>query len=158
MEDYPDQKAIEGHYTINLNYGWLKLQKYFEKLNETPVYYTAILLHFLYKYFCKYAWADYPNWLIKNNTAFLKLWLQYKAQPDPLTIPSNQSQKWAHAVSGKNNYIYTNTHGSQGLINVNKYKTWNNNLVGLAWRRSKAKSTPSTKKTICRQDRRGAPV
>ncbi|XTI83013.1 hypothetical protein V2W45_1326459 [Cenococcum geophilum] len=31
-------------------------------------------------------------------------------------------------------------------------------LVGLAWRGSEAKSTPSTKKTICRQDRHGAPV
>lgn len=75
MEDYPDQEAIEDHYAINLNRGWLKLQKYFKKLNETPVYYTAVLLHPLYKHFCKYAQADHLDWLIKNDTAFLKLWL-----------------------------------------------------------------------------------
>lgn len=75
IEDYPNQEPIEDHYAINLNRGQLKLQKYFEKLNKTPVYYAAVLLYPLYKYFCKYIWADRPDWLIKNDLAFLKLWL-----------------------------------------------------------------------------------
>ena len=52
LDDYPDQDAIEDHYAINLNRGWLKLQKYFEKLDDTPVYYAAVLLHPRYKLFC----------------------------------------------------------------------------------------------------------
>jgi hypothetical protein len=118
------QEAIEDHYAINLNRGWLKLQKYFEKLDETPIYYAAVLLHSLYKHFCKYAWADHPDWLIKNDAAFLKLWLQYKAQPEPLTTPSNQSQKRAHAASGRDDYIRANTRGSQGLVDVDEYEAW----------------------------------
>lgn len=91
MEGYPDQEPIKDHYAINLNRGWLKLQKYFKKLNETPVYYAAVLLHPLYKNFCKYTWADRPDWLIKNDSAFLKLWLQYKAEPETSITSPTQS-------------------------------------------------------------------
>jgi hypothetical protein len=45
LDDYLDQDTIKDYYTINLNCGWLKLQKYFKKLNNTPVYYAAVLLH-----------------------------------------------------------------------------------------------------------------
>jgi len=100
-ESYPDQGPIEDHYAINLNRGWLKLKKYFEKLDTTPVYYAAVLLHPLYKNFCKHAWADRPDWLIKNDAAFLNLWLLYKAHPEPSTTSSTQSQKRTHAASGR---------------------------------------------------------
>ena len=45
IEDYPDQEAIEDHYDININAAWSKLEKYYKKLDDTPVYYAAVLLH-----------------------------------------------------------------------------------------------------------------
>ncbi|TKA64011.1 hypothetical protein B0A49_09567 [Cryomyces minteri] len=40
-ENYPNQEALEDHYSTNVNRGWKKLRKYFEKLDDTPAYYAA---------------------------------------------------------------------------------------------------------------------
>jgi hypothetical protein len=45
MIDYPDQEALEDYYKLALNYSWLKLLKYYNKLNNILVYYTATILH-----------------------------------------------------------------------------------------------------------------
>ena len=55
MEDYPNQEAIEDYYDININIVWSKLKKYYNKLNNIPVYYTAVLLHLNLKQFCQNA-------------------------------------------------------------------------------------------------------
>ena len=59
--DYPDQEALEDHYESALNHGWLKLSKYYNKLNNTPVYYAATILHPQYKRFCQNAWVEQPD-------------------------------------------------------------------------------------------------
>ena len=45
MIDYLDQEALEDYYELALNCGWLKLLKYYNKLDDTPVYYAATILH-----------------------------------------------------------------------------------------------------------------
>jgi hypothetical protein len=45
MIDYPDQEALENYYESALNRRWLKLSKYYNKLNDIPVYYAATILH-----------------------------------------------------------------------------------------------------------------
>ncbi|KAI8406084.1 hypothetical protein FOFC_13552 [Fusarium oxysporum] len=48
LEDYK-QLASEipdaEHFRINVNLGWEKLNKYYSRLDETPIYYTALALH-----------------------------------------------------------------------------------------------------------------
>ncbi len=52
IEDYPNQEAIEDYFIINLNAAQAKLNDYYLKLNNTPVYYAAVLLYPYFKYFC----------------------------------------------------------------------------------------------------------
>ena len=128
LDDYPDQDAIEDHYAINLNRGWLKLQKYFEKLDDTPVYYAAVLLHPRYKLFCQNAWADHPEWLIKGDASFKKLWLQYIERPSPSsnTPSAHLPSRRAHASSARDDYIRANTSRvAQSSINASdEYEAW----------------------------------
>jgi hypothetical protein len=72
-EDYPDQEAIEDHIKININAAWSKLNEYFKKLDETPIYYAAVILHPYTKLFCENAWKDRPNWLETNDANFQAL-------------------------------------------------------------------------------------
>ena len=76
--NYPDQEAMEDHYKINLNNGWKKLQKYYNKLDDSPVWYAATILNPCTKRYCKKAWKDQPQWLVKCDTAFQKLWGEFK--------------------------------------------------------------------------------
>ena len=69
-EDYPNQEAIEDYFIINLNVAQAKLNNYYLKLNNTLVYYAAVLLYPYFKRFCQNAWKDRPNWIISGNAAF----------------------------------------------------------------------------------------
>ena len=55
IEDYPNQEAIEDYFIINLNAAQVKLNKYYFKLNDTLVYYTAVFLYSHFKRFCQNA-------------------------------------------------------------------------------------------------------
>ncbi|KAI1669709.1 hypothetical protein L13192_05225 [Pyrenophora tritici-repentis] len=46
-------EAPEDHFAINLNTAWAKLNDYYEKLDDTPIYYTATLLHPYYATYCE---------------------------------------------------------------------------------------------------------
>jgi len=78
---YPDQEPIEDHYATNINKGWSKLSEYFSKLDDSPAYYAAVVLHPRYKRFCQNAWRDRPQWLLACEASFQKLWLEYKTCP-----------------------------------------------------------------------------
>lgn len=78
---YPDQEPMEDHYAININRGWAKLSEYFSKLDESPAYYAAVVLHPHLKRYCANSWKDQPDWLCSCDTSFQKLWLTYKTRP-----------------------------------------------------------------------------
>jgi hypothetical protein len=56
----------------------VKANAYYTKLEESPVYYAAVILHPYYKYYCDNSWASNPDWLAAANTAFQVLWAEYK--------------------------------------------------------------------------------
>ena len=70
IEDYPNQKAIEDYFIINLNAAWVKLNNYYLKLNNTLVYYVAVLLYPYFKRFYQNAWRDRPNQIISGDATF----------------------------------------------------------------------------------------
>lgn len=70
-------EAPEDHFVINLKAAWAKANDYYEKLDDTPIYYTATLLHPYYSTYCEQVWADKPDWLEANNSAFRALWAEY---------------------------------------------------------------------------------
>jgi hypothetical protein len=71
-------KVPEDHLAINLHVAWAKANDYYSKLDLSPVYYAAKILHLYYKTYCEVAWADKPEWLDANNHAFQALWGEYK--------------------------------------------------------------------------------
>ena len=70
IEDYPNQEVIEDYFIINLNAAQVKLNDYYLKLNNTPVYYAAVLLYPYFKRFCQNAQKDRPNQIISGNIIF----------------------------------------------------------------------------------------
>jgi hypothetical protein len=83
----------EDHIAINLRTAWQEANDYYSKLDNLPAYYTATILHSMYKYYCNKAWARKPDWLEASNASFQVLWAQYKTSLHavrPLAvIPSN---------------------------------------------------------------------
>lgn len=80
--DFKEPDAPEDHLAINLRAAWAKANAYFAKLDESPVYYAAVILHPYYKYYCDNSWASNPHWLTAANAAFQKLWAEYKPSLD----------------------------------------------------------------------------
>ncbi|KAI8411680.1 hypothetical protein FOFC_08274 [Fusarium oxysporum] len=58
-ERFPDAE----HFRININLGWQKLDKYYQLLSETPIYYAGLALHpaYRWKWFDR-KWAGNPEW------------------------------------------------------------------------------------------------
>ncbi|KAF7455617.1 Kup K+ transporter [Pyrenophora tritici-repentis] len=76
-------EAPEDHLPINLRAALLKANEYYAKLNDSPAYYAATILHPRYKHYCDQAWAEKPDWLALNNLNFQALWADYKSLPLP---------------------------------------------------------------------------
>jgi hypothetical protein len=80
-------EAPEDHLAINLRAAWAKASDYYAKLDASPAYYAATILHPYYKTYCDLAWADRLDWLDANNRAFKELWGQYKSAPSVVRPP-----------------------------------------------------------------------
>lgn len=62
--------APEDHLAINLRAAWAKANNYYQKLDRSPAYHAATLLHLYYKNYCELSWADRPGWLDAANAQF----------------------------------------------------------------------------------------
>jgi hypothetical protein len=82
--DHDEHKeAPEDHLAINLRAAIIKRRAYYTKLDDSPAYYAATILHPRYKHVCDGAWAHKPEWLTPNNRNFEALWAQYNTSPKP---------------------------------------------------------------------------
>jgi hypothetical protein len=75
----------EDYLTINLRAVISKARDYYNKLNNTPAYYAATILHPRYKNYCNIVWRDQLGWLELNNHNFQALWAQYRSLLKPRT-------------------------------------------------------------------------
>ena len=75
------------HLHINLRAAWNKANEYYNKLDDSAVYYAATCLHLYYKYYCENAWEHKIGWLRKAEDSFQELWREYKL---PLKTPLPQ--------------------------------------------------------------------
>ncbi|PZD23251.1 hypothetical protein A1F96_10416 [Pyrenophora tritici-repentis] len=73
LVNYEATGAPEDHLGINLKAAWGKLNDYYNRLDESAVYYAATTLHPYYKSYCDRAWRDKPSWLKKSREAFQQL-------------------------------------------------------------------------------------
>lgn len=89
--DYNHPDAPEDHLKINVNLAHAKLSEYYRKFDDSPIYYTATILHPHYKLHLEALWGvpdnydeekDGPHhkkdWLPNNNKGFIKLYRSYK--------------------------------------------------------------------------------
>ncbi|KAA8621072.1 Dimer-Tnp-hAT domain-containing protein [Pyrenophora tritici-repentis] len=71
---------------------------YYTKLDLSPAYYAATLLHPRYKTYCEVAWADKPEWLEANNRTFHELWAEYNTSPRAVRRPKVISNEIDDAI------------------------------------------------------------
>ncbi|KAA8620769.1 Dimer-Tnp-hAT domain-containing protein [Pyrenophora tritici-repentis] len=80
-------ESPEDHLAINLRAALVKAREYYNKLDLSPAYYAATILHPRYKSYLDAAWADKPDWLESSNRKFQHLWAEYKSLPKPRLRP-----------------------------------------------------------------------
>ncbi|RYP07091.1 hypothetical protein DL764_002723 [Monosporascus ibericus] len=73
VEDLPDSRYMAA----NLNLAWLKLNEYYTKLQETPIYVTALALHPAYRWrWFERNWANHPEWIQHARDQVEGVWLE----------------------------------------------------------------------------------
>ena len=85
--DYEDEDAPEDHLKTNCNIAWAKINEYYSKFDDSPVYYAATRLHPSYKNHLDYLWGpqrrsmreNRQSWLDQNNRSFQDFWQSYKS-------------------------------------------------------------------------------
>ncbi|KAK5996238.1 Putative AC transposase-like protein [Cladobotryum mycophilum] len=73
---------FENRWRISVNSAWVVLDKYYRRLDETPVYYAAVSLHpkYRFKYFEEW-WSPNTQWISSAKNIVKNLWEnQYKYQ------------------------------------------------------------------------------
>jgi len=75
-----DQITFEHHLSTNIRAGWQKLEDYYTKLDDAPVYVAAIVLHPYMKWrWLEKAWGlDYPEWIDTAKINFTRLSQRYQ--------------------------------------------------------------------------------
>ncbi|RYP17077.1 hypothetical protein DL767_010079 [Monosporascus sp. MG133] len=82
VEDLPDSRYMAA----NLNLAWLKLNEYYTKLEETPIYVTALALHPAYRWqWFERNWADHPEWIQHARDQVEDVWLEGYANMEVLS-------------------------------------------------------------------------
>ena len=64
------EELPEDHLAINLRPALLKANKYYNKLDLSPAYYAATILHPRCEHYLDAVWAEKPDWLESNNRNF----------------------------------------------------------------------------------------
>jgi hypothetical protein len=63
---------------VSINLTWQKLDEYYLKTNQSPIYVAAVVLHPSLKWkWLKKAWRGRPNWISQARVKVKKLWLKY---------------------------------------------------------------------------------
>jgi hypothetical protein len=85
-----EQLTAEDHFSINIDLAWQKLDQYYSKLDESPVYVAAVVLHPCHKWrWFEKRWKERPKWLITARQAFTKLLNQYRYYEPPEDVHSS---------------------------------------------------------------------
>ncbi|KAJ3453792.1 hypothetical protein MRS44_018424 [Fusarium solani] len=64
------------HFRIGINLAWGKLDEYYQRLDETPIYYSAMALHPAYRWdWFDETWAHKPSWVEKAKEMVAVVWL-----------------------------------------------------------------------------------
>ncbi|RYO79483.1 hypothetical protein DL762_008141 [Monosporascus cannonballus] len=78
LEEYKDRESelLDGQYLgVNINLAWKKLDEYYTKVEETPIYVTALALHPAYRWlWFERSWSDHPEWVQRAKQQVSDIW------------------------------------------------------------------------------------
>lgn len=118
--ELPDTFATSRHHlSAAINLGWIKLDQYYNRLDDNDIYIAAVLLHPVQKWrwFEKH-WHDHQDWIVSARTAFQRLWRTHKdelveqhfeapTQVDNDQVTEDDSEdEWATEASSKSKDQY----------------------------------------------------
>lgn len=94
--------ATEHHFSTNINLGWQKLDEYYARLDQSPIFCAAVVLHprQKWRWFEKH-WAGHREWIDQVKLSIEQLWRGYKndepaaqrqRSPDKVTV---QVDEWS---------------------------------------------------------------
>jgi hypothetical protein len=90
-----DQTTSEHHFSTNINSGWQKLNAYYAKLDDSPVYVAAVVLHPRMKWrWLEKRWQqERPDWVDNAKIAFTRLSQRYRCRGDEATMEPQRKQQ-----------------------------------------------------------------
>lgn len=80
--------SAEHHFSINIKLAWKKMNDYYTKLDNNPIYIAAVVLHPRMKWqWLERAWKERPDWIKAAKGSFNQLVIEYeyKATSEPAT-------------------------------------------------------------------------
>ncbi|KAM3554984.1 hypothetical protein ARSEF4850_006205 [Beauveria asiatica] len=88
---YPEPE----HFKVNINLAWKKLDEYYNKLDETPIYYTSLVLHPAYRWgYFETVWSRRPAWVARAKDIVQSVWdEEYKTLDIPLAYQDEPAAK-----------------------------------------------------------------
>ena len=76
--------TAEHHFSINIKLAWQKLDNYYTRLDNTPVYIAAVVLHPRMRWkWIERAWEERPEWIKSAKNAFNTLLVEYETYSVP---------------------------------------------------------------------------
>ena len=96
-----DLTASEHHFAINIKLAWSKLDNYYSKLDNTPVYVAAVVLHpcLKWNYFERH-WQSRQDWIKAARSSFNSLLINYEyMEVDQLDYSPSKRQRRSSDVS-----------------------------------------------------------
>lgn len=91
--------TLEHHFSANINAAWQKLDEYYTRTDDTPIYRAAVFLHPLLKWrwFDRY-WSTKPAWRAAARDVVAELWKQYApttASTKVTPAPADDEDEWS---------------------------------------------------------------
>jgi hypothetical protein len=86
IESHPEPE----HFSVNINLGWKKLDKYYNTLRDSPAYYAAAALHpsLRWDYFDEVWGQQHPGWVDEAKDIVQRLWeTEYRDLQITVTSP-----------------------------------------------------------------------
>jgi hypothetical protein len=81
--------SLEHHFSVNINAAWQKLDDYYTRTDDTPIYRLAVFLHPLLKWrwFERY-WETKPEWIAAAREVVTYEWSKYKIATTNSSMPA----------------------------------------------------------------------
>jgi hypothetical protein len=88
--DFPDAEQFR----VGINLTWERLDKYYNLLDETPIYYTALALHPAYRWdWFDEMWKEKADWITWAKAIVHEVWMRDYAQLDVCTSSRSSNEE-----------------------------------------------------------------